>query len=150
MTMPRAFERMILIPLDILALLWAVSSFLHKDWFTGAVLLLFSLLVGMIGQALHSRLGAGELAQGRHWQDEPEGGESDLLSPEDSVKLGKALLHFAFVCGITSTLLWAHWKHSWLWALAIGIGAFAAVFVLAGIVVYLIGLWSRRARRVVL
>src|SRR5882762_7051962 len=48
----RAFERLVLFPLDMCVLVGGVIFLFEKAWLFGAFLLLMSLFLGMVGQAL--------------------------------------------------------------------------------------------------
>jgi hypothetical protein len=93
----RAFERLVLIPLDIVAVLGAIICLVHKSWLAGIILLFLSLVIGIIGQSLHPKLSAKELSQGKHWNGTPV---DDSATRSTSVKSSNDEI---------AELLWTEW-----------------------------------------
>lgn len=135
-----AFERVVLIPLDVLFTIWAISSFVHKDWLAGVVFVVSLLGTGAIGQALHPHLSAGELARARQFEEADKPESQWALPHADSFLLAKGAMRCSFLCAVSSGVVWVHWGHRLLGGLVVGAAAGAGVLLVVFVVIGIVGL----------
>jgi hypothetical protein len=109
------FERRILRTLDFAFYGAALYYLWHRAWLFGALILLLSLGVGVIGQGLphrkHETLS--ELATGKTFPGAFEG----EISNEDSLALGIASFKTCTLISVTAAIIFAHEHWRWYWNL---------------------------------
>lgn len=110
----RAFERAVLFPIDICVLVTGVVFLVEKSWLLGAFLLLMSLFLGIIGQALphNKKLTAQQLLYSKN-----KGERFGNITPEDGWGLAKASVLTAFLVGLIAGAGALHSHLSWYWVL---------------------------------
>ena len=111
------FERYILIPLDVAFIVLTVLYFFQGDWFGGIIAVIVSLLIGIIGQALHKNKTTVQLLRGEHLIPE-EGERSDRISRIESHLLGKAMVYTTIVLTVTTILFGIHSQTAEWWLVA--------------------------------
>jgi hypothetical protein len=117
------FERLILFPLDLAFIFFALMAFIRGDWFGGIFAIVVSLLIGIIGQSLHKNKTAAELAKGEHLI--PNDSEDTVtISPIESQILAKGLVYSSVVLAVATIVLTIHSTSDDWWFVALkGIGA---------------------------
>jgi hypothetical protein len=109
----RTFERLVLFPLDICILAAGIVFLIEKSWLFGAFLLLMSLFLGIVGQALpHNK---NLMAQQLYSQN--NGQRFGNITREESTGLGKAVMLTAFLVSLIAGAAALHRDLSWYWLL---------------------------------
>lgn len=115
----RAFETLILFPLDICVLLAGVIFLIEKAWLFGVFLLLMSLFFGMVGQALPHR----KKQTARQLYSQNVGERFGNITHEESMGLGKAVIVTGFLVSLVTGAAALHRDLSWYWVLAYFVGS---------------------------
>lgn len=114
----RAFERLILFPLDLCILVAGIISLLGRAWLFGSFLLLVSLLLGGVGQALPHR----RKQTARQLYSQTVGERFGDISREESMGLAKAVMLTGFLVGLTTGAVALHRDLPWYWVLGYVVG----------------------------
>jgi len=109
----RTFEVLILFPLDLLVLLAGVTFLVEKAWLFGAFLVLMSLFLAMVGQALPHR----KRQTARQLYSQRVGDRFGDITREESVGLAKAVMLTAFLVSIIAGATALRRDLSWYWVL---------------------------------
>lgn len=109
----RAFERLVLFPLDICVLVAGIIFLVQKAWLFGGFLLLMSLFLGMVGQGLPHR--KKQTAQQLYSQNVGE--RFGNITHEESMGLGKAVILTAFLVSLVAGGAALHRDLSWYWVI---------------------------------
>jgi hypothetical protein len=133
----RAFERLILFPLDLCVLVGGLIFLLEKTWLFGAFLLLMSLFLGMVGQALPHR--KKQTAEQLYSQNVGE--RFGDITREESMGLAKAVMLSGFLVSVIAAGTALHHELPWYWVLGYFVGAWA-VFPLGSILFCLGWAWA--------
>ena len=133
----RAFERLVLFPLDVCVLLAGIIFLFERAWLFGAFLLFMSLFLGLVGQALphNKKLTAQQLSS--HKGEQRFGN----ITHEESLGLGKAVLLTAFLVSLIAGAAAVHRNLQWYWILASVVTSWF-LFPLASILVCFAWAWG--------
>jgi hypothetical protein len=118
-TVVRAFERLVLFPLDICVLAAGVIFLVEKAWLFGTLLLLIALFVGMVGQSLPHR----KKQTNRELYSQKVGERFGNITHEESMGLAKAVMLTGFLVGIVGAGAALHRDLSWYWVLGYFVGS---------------------------
>jgi membrane protein implicated in regulation of membrane protease activity len=132
----RAFERLVLFPLDLCVLVGGVIFLIGKAWLFGAFLLLMSLLLGMVGQSLPHR----KEQTAQQLYSENVGERFGDINHEESKGLAKAVMLSGFLVSVIAAGAALHRELPWYWIVGYFAGAWA-VFPL-GAILFCLG-WAR-------
>jgi hypothetical protein len=136
----RAFERLVLFPLDLCVLVAGVIFLIEKAWLFGAFLLLMSLLLGMVGQSLpHKKK---QTAQQLYSQNVGE--RFGDITREESMGLARAVMLSGFFVSLIAAATALHRELPWYWVVGYFAGGWA-VFPL-GSILFCLG-WARVMER---
>ena len=135
-----ALERLVLMLVNLVCLLWTVLSFIRRDWFAEVVFLVAVFTYGIIGACIHPNLMVAQLARGGHWDEEHS--REGVLS-EESYRLAKAVLGLLFLSGCLVTVMSLHLAQRW-WALLHGVVAYFGLGMYMVLLIVITGLLARR------
>jgi hypothetical protein len=133
----RAFERLILFPLDLCIMVAGIIFLIGKAWLFGAFLLFVSLLLGMVGQALPHR----RKQTARQLYSQNVGERFGDITHEESMGLVKAVMLTGFLVSLVTGATALHGGLSWFWVLAYVVGG-GLLFPLAAILFCLAWSWA--------
>lgn len=132
----RAFERLVLFPLDLCVLVGGVIFLIEKAWLFGAFLLLMSLFLAMVGQALPHR----KKQTARQLYSQNVGERYGDITHEESMGLAKAVMTSGFLVSVVAAGTALHHELPWYWVLGYFVGAWV-VFPLGSILFCLGWAW---------
>jgi hypothetical protein len=133
----RAFEQLILFPLDLCMLAAGVIFLIGRAWLFGAFLLLVSLLLGVVGQGLPHR----KRQTARQLYSQNVGKRYGDISREDSRGLGIAIVWTTLLVGLVLGAAAHHHSLSWYWVWVIVVGSWC-LFPVASIVFCVAWSWA--------
>jgi sterol desaturase/sphingolipid hydroxylase (fatty acid hydroxylase superfamily) len=143
----RAFERLVLFPLNLCVLVGGVIFLIEKAWLFGAFLLSMSFFLGMVGLALpHRKKQTARQLYSQNIGDSQNIGERfGDITHEESMGLVKSVMLAGFLVSIITAGTALHKELPWYWVLGYFVGAWA-VFPLGSILFCLAWAWMMEKR----
>jgi hypothetical protein len=109
----RTFERLVLFPIDACVLVAGIVFLIEKAWLFGAFLLVVSLFLAIVGQALPHR----KMQTAKQLYSQNVGERFGNITHEESMGLGKAVIVTALLVSLVAGAAALHRDLSWYWVL---------------------------------